>query len=54
MAATAVGRATSSTTVTCLIDTNILVYAFDPRDRTKQEIARKVKLPPLVATGQDA
>ncbi|MEX0900348.1 MAG: PIN domain-containing protein [Gammaproteobacteria bacterium] len=28
-------------TVTCLIDTSILVYPFDPRDQAKQAIARE-------------
>jgi predicted nucleic acid-binding protein len=33
------GRGRSFTIVADLIDTNVLVYRFDPRDRRKQEIA---------------
>jgi predicted nucleic acid-binding protein len=36
---TAVGRARISITVTALVDTNVLVYRFDPRDPRKQRIA---------------
>jgi predicted nucleic acid-binding protein len=34
------GRGTSFTIVTALVDTNVLVYRFDPRDPRKQKIAR--------------
>lgn len=37
--ANAVGHARISTIVAALVDTNVLVYRFDPRDRRKQEIA---------------
>jgi predicted nucleic acid-binding protein len=35
----AVGHERISTIVAALVDTNVLVYRFDPRDRRKQEIA---------------
>ena len=34
------GSGKTSTTVASLVDTNVLVYRCDPRDREKQEIAR--------------
>lgn len=37
--ATAAGHATISTSVAALVDTNVLVYRFDPRDPRKQQIA---------------
>lgn len=36
------GRGTISTTVAALVDTNVLVYRFDPRDPRKQRIAREL------------
>lgn len=37
--ANAIGHERISTIVAALVDTNVLVYRFDPRDRRKQEIA---------------
>jgi predicted nucleic acid-binding protein len=31
----------SSTSVAALVDTNVLVYRFDPRDARKQQIAEQ-------------
>lgn len=39
---TEVGHGKSSTSVADLVDTNVLVYRFDPRDRKKQRVARNL------------
>jgi len=41
-AATAAGSGTSSTSVAAIVDTNVLVYRFDPRFPEKQRIATQV------------